>query len=143
MLAFVGCAATQQPGNEPMLTNPPRMDAWFGGADAPDDRPYTARKYDGSPRAPFDADWGWEMPDPGRWEISRLELCDPLIHDGRVYVGNSRQEGLFVLDRTTGYRVETIATEGPVQSPPVRIDGGWLLVDTFERCGALRGWVSG
>ncbi len=44
-------------------------------------------------------DWRWDMPDEGRWELSRLELSSPVFDGERLLVGNSRSPGLFVLDR--------------------------------------------
>ena len=129
-LGTSSCAA-RDASREPMLTNPPRMDAWYGGAEAPDDRSWLERKYDGQARPPFHADWEWALPDTGLWEISRLELCDPVVHDGAVYVGSSRKAGLFVLEQENGRLLRTHPTEGPVQSPPVRLPDGWLLVDSF------------
>jgi outer membrane protein assembly factor BamB len=129
-LSLASCA-TPDATREPMLTNPPKMDAWYGGADPADERTWVERKYDGHAQPPFQSDWSWDLPDPGLWETSRLELCDPVLYGDSLYVGSSRKAGLFVLDRETGHHVRTHPTEGPVQSPPVRLNDGWLLVDTF------------
>ncbi len=131
VLAGSTSCAARDATREPMLTNPPRMDAWYGGAEAADERPWVERKYSGQARPPFLEDWDQDLPDTGLWEISRLELCDPVIHGGKVYAGSSRKAGLFILERENGRLLRTHPTEGPVQSAPVRLDDGWLLVDSF------------
>ncbi|HCP47242.1 MAG TPA: hypothetical protein DIU15_14465 [Deltaproteobacteria bacterium] len=134
---LIGCAAHDGVLREPRLTNPPRTEAWLGQVAGPQNEnqaePATAaeRMYAGAVRLPLSDDWTWELPDEGRWAISRLELGVPQFDGDRVLVGSSRSAGLFVLERTTGRLLRTIETEGPVQAAPTRIASGWLLVDSF------------
>lgn len=127
-----GCAAGEAAIREPRLTNPPRKAAWHGEAGEADDREVVPeRKYEGSFRLPLAEDWTWDLPDDGRWAVSRLELGTPAVSGDRVLVGSSRTSGLFVLERSSGRLVGRVDTQGPVQAPPTRIEGGWLLGDTF------------
>ena len=118
---------------EPRLTNPPRLVEWQGWDPAADaaDRTPVERKYGGAFRLPLAEDWSWELPDEGAWAVSRLELATPAVHGDRVLVGSSRSPGIFVLDRSSGAVVARVETQGPVQARPTRIDGGWLVADSF------------
>jgi len=137
LVAFSGCAARDEGVREPRLTNPPRTEAWLGQQAGPSDTEAepelstAARLYDGAVRLPLSDDWTWDLPDEGRWAISRLELGVPVFNDDQVLVGSSRSAGLFILERTSGQLLRTIETEGPVQAAPTRIDDGWLLIDSF------------
>ncbi len=81
-------------------------------------------------------DWATELPDDGRWALSRLELGTPAIHGGLVLGGSSRKTGLHLWDRASGRLLRVIPTEGPVQCPPVAVEGGWLVADALG--GVLR-----
>lgn len=143
---------------EPVLTNPVRMGRWLGETpESPEAAPGEAR-YDGLFRLPLNTDWTWDLPDEGRWAVSRLELGTPAASDRFVLAGSSRKSGLFVLDRLDGRLVRRIDTEGPVQAPPIPLivetetevevalpgtshmvtrtqvtteHQGWLIADTF------------
>jgi len=157
----LGCRPATMAGAapEPVLTNPVRMDAWVG--DAVVDEGTRGRgdlKYDGVFRLPLSGDWTFELPDEGRWALSRLELGTPAAYGDFVLAGSSRHAGLFVIDRLDGRLVRTLETTGPVQAPPVPLlletetevqvplagtnhmvtrtqvtveHQGWLIADTF------------
>jgi outer membrane protein assembly factor BamB len=127
-----GCASKDSSLREPQLTNPPRVAEWIGW-DSSQDPPQTAteRDYSGAFRIPMSDDWIWQMPDKGRWEISRLELGTPVFDGDHLIVGNSRWPGLFQLDRGSGRVQRWIETAGPVQARPLKLDDGWLVVDVF------------
>ncbi len=130
--SLCGCAAPADSLREPRLTNPPRVSQWLG--DDPSTLPALSQveaRYDGAFRLPLSQDWTWSMPDEGRWEISRLELSTPVVDGDVVLVGNSRRSGLFVLNRVTGLVVKHIDLPGPVQAPPLRLEDGWVVADTF------------
>jgi outer membrane protein assembly factor BamB len=132
-LVLVGTAcAAGQAAREPQLTHPPRYQQWLGAqASETEASEFSGPSYAGSFRLPLSEDWSWQMPDPGHWSISRLELAPAVVDGDFVLVGNSRSAGLFVLDRHTGRHLRTIAMEGPVQAAPVRLPDGWLIVDVF------------
>ncbi len=115
-------------------------------------------RYNGVFRLPLNLDWTWDLPDEGRWAVSRLELGAPAASANFVLAGSSRRPGLFVLDRLDGRLVRRIDTEGPVQARPVPLvlqtetevqvplagtdhmvtrtqitveQQGWLIADTF------------
>jgi len=143
LLVLIGTAcAAGQAAREPQLTHPPRYQQWLGAepseteaSEAVDskaeDSQFFGASYSGSFRLPLSEDWHWQMPDPGHWSISRLELAPAVVHGDVVLVGNSRSAGLFVLDRHTGRHLRTVAMEGPVQAAPVRLEDGWLIADVF------------
>ena len=130
---LTACAGGDAAMREPRLTNPPRLVEWQGwdpGSDSEGLSP-AELKYGGAFRLPLAEDWSWELPDEGAWAVSRLELASPAIQGDRVLAGSSRSPGLFVLDRTSGRLVAKVETQGPVQARPVRLDGGWLVADSF------------
>ena len=106
-------------GPEPVLTNPVRMEQWTGEVAEPSELTASEARYEGLFRLPLNVDWTWELPDEGRWAVSRLELGTPAASDRFVLAGSSRKAGLFVLDRLDGRLVRRIETDGPVQAPPV------------------------
>lgn len=126
------CAPRDAALREPQLTNPPRTAEWLGW-DSSQDPVQEAWQvaFEGAFRLPLSDEWTWEMPDQGRWELSRLELNTPVFDGPNLLVGNSRWPGVFVLDRMTGRVTRWIETPGPVQASPLRLDDGWLVVDTF------------
>jgi len=133
VLTGTACAAGQGT-REPRLTNPPRYERWLGGEineEVVSEKEFIAHSYDGLLRLPLSEDWQWQMPDPGHWAISRLELAPVVVHEDLVLLGSSRSPGLFILDRNSGRQLRTVAMEGPVQAAPVRLPDGWLVVDVF------------
>ncbi len=132
-----GCASADA-RREPLLTNPPRYAAWLGEDDVsskkrlegPTDE-FLRQSYEGHLHFPLSEDWRWNMPDPGHWSISRMELGSPVVSGEHILVGNSRQSGLTVLERRTGRVLQVIPTDGPVQAAPVALEDGWLVVDVF------------
>ena len=143
---------------EPSLTNPVRMERWAGVPEETENQLRGDAKYDGVFRLPLATDWTWELPDEGRWAISRLELGTPAAHGDFVLAGSSRKAGLYVIDRLDGRLIRRIETPGPVQAPPVPLaieterevevplagtshmvtrtevsveHQGWLIADTF------------
>lgn len=135
LLVLVGtsCAAGQAT-REPRLTNPPRYERWLdndGSNQDDSEQEFIGQNYEGVFRLPLSEDWHWQMPDPGHWAISRLELAPVVVHEDVVLLGSSRAPGLFILDRSSGRQLSTLAMEGPVQSAPVRLPDGWLVVDIF------------
>ena len=159
VLAAIGCrpAATGVVA-EPSLTNPVRMERWRGQAVEATEGTPGESKYAGVFRLPLSTDWTFDLPDEGRWAVSRLELGTPAAGDRFVLAGSSRRAGLFVIDRVDGRLVRRIDTPGPVQAPPVAIlieteteeqvplagsthlvtrtqvsveHMGWLIADTF------------
>jgi outer membrane protein assembly factor BamB len=132
-MGLLACATPDSGMREPRLTNPQRLVEWQGWDPAAELAALTPieRKYGGAFRLPLAEDWSWELPDEGAWAVSRLELASPAVHGDRVLVGSSRAPGLFVLDRSSGQQVAFIETDGPVQARPTRIEGGWLVVDSF------------
>jgi outer membrane protein assembly factor BamB len=130
-LVLAGCASSGEQLREPRLTNPPRMDEWFGDTGDVDEVSDWEARYGGAFRLPLTEEWTWELPDEGRWALARLELSTPVVHEDRVYVGSSRKAGLFALDRISGLLQAVVGTRGPVQSAPLRLDDGWLVADTF------------
>lgn len=130
--SLCGCAGQGDVLREPRLTNPPRVAEWAGEDASETPRPSTVeRKYAGAFRLPLAEDWTWAMPDEGRWEISRLELSTPVVDGDTLLVGNSRRPGLFVLSRSSGHVLRHVDLPGPVQAPPLRLDDGWVVADTF------------
>lgn len=160
LAAASGCkrsAMTAGGPGEPMLTNPVRLDTFLGEEEA---RPLEdwQHRYEGGFRLPLTEDWTWELPDEGRWALSRMELGAPAVHADQLLVGSSRKSGLFVLDRTEGRLKTVVKTPGPVQAAPLRltrwddrtvevpiagtdqvmertesveVHDGWIVVDTF------------
>ena len=137
-LLGLSCAAGEGSLRQPRLTNPPRVDAWLGPSLSAAEVDPVERKYGGGLLLPLSEDWTWGMPDDGHWAITRLELGRPALSGERLLVGNSRQAGVFVLDRLSGQLLRHVDTSGPVQARPVELDDGhWLVVDTF---GQLSRW---
>ncbi len=101
------------------------MEMWTGEVATPSELTASEARYEGLFRLPLNVDWTWDLPDEGRWAVSRLELGTPAASDQFVLAGSSRKAGLFVLDRLDGRLVRRIDTEGPVQAPPVP-----LLIET-------------
>ena len=129
---LVGCATGEAGLREPQLTNPPRTAAWLGWDSAEDPvRTPIELAYSGAFRLPLAEDWRWQMPDVGPWEISRLELNTPVFDGERVLAGNSRGDGFYVLDRTSGRLQRRVEMPGPVQASPLRLPDGWLVADVF------------
>lgn len=129
---LAGCAAGDRSLREPQLTHPPRTAEWLGWDSSEEPALSEVESaYGGAFRVPLSEDWAWQMPDVGRWELSRLELSTPIIDGNRVVVGDSRWAGLFVLERTSGKVQRRVETPGPVQAQPLRLPDGWLVVDSF------------
>ncbi len=162
-LGSFGCrqGAMNAAPSEPRLTNPVRLDAWAGDSgfftnDA--DLSRADRKYGGGFRLPLSEDWRWQLPDEGRWALSRMELGAPALQGDLLLTGSSRQAGLFVLDRNSGRVLRTVETSGPLQATPLALFGdvtvqvevpvagtdevmtreetvqghiGWIVADTF------------
>ncbi len=128
-----GCRGDDAALREPRLTNPPAKIAWqgFDPDEGIADLSQVERKYDGVFRLPLTQDWTWTLPDEGRWAVSRLELGAAAFDGDRILVGSSREAGLFVLDRASGQVRAVVATAGPVQAPPTKLEDGWLVADSF------------
>ncbi len=92
--------------------------------------PEPGARYEGALRLPVVEEWSWTMPDPGLWDLSRFERGQPAVHADRVFVGNSRQAGLTVLDRDSGAPLFVVETMNPVQSAAQFIGDRVLVADT-------------
>jgi len=110
---------------EPVLTNPVRHAEWSGGGLFGEDPELTPTevRYGGAFRLPLTDDWSWTLPDEGRWALARMELGAPAVYENLLLAGSSRKSGLFVLDRSDGRLIRTIAMAGTVQAAPLVVMG--------------------
>ncbi|MCL4206604.1 MAG: PQQ-binding-like beta-propeller repeat protein [Pirellulaceae bacterium] len=63
------------------------------------------------------------LADPASYDFAP----QPVVANGRVYVGSSSDEALFCLDAATGKRLWTLRVEGPIRFAPI-VDAGAVYV---------------
>lgn len=79
-------------------------------------------------RPPVEA-WKVPLPGPPFPAAIHTELGQPLVHGDYIYVGQAGTDGLHVLARDSGARVQTLDLGAPVQSAPVARDGVLVATD--------------
>lgn len=62
--------------------------------------------------------------DPLNWDLMTYDrVFEPIVMDGRLYVGFNDRDQLMALDASTGEHLWSYYAEGPVRLPPVGSDG--------------------
>ena len=108
-----------------------------GASDWPMWRQNAQRTAVGSGRMPAELHVRWirqEAPLKPAFRNSRLQFdrgYEPIVHQGRLYFGSSRNDSVTALDAATGNEAWRFYTDGPVRFAPVA-DGGRLYVGSDD-----------